>query len=103
MSLALKLEEVNLESCIYCGACFHYCILGVYKELDGEELRKLVARVAKIARMGYSEKDEFAKAELDKCTLCGYCNDVCPCLVKPKERNEIAKEKIKEQLKGGRA
>jgi ferredoxin len=98
MSLTLNLEVLNLESCIYCGACFYYCVLGVYRELSGEELRRLVARVTKIARMGYSEKDGFAKAELEKCTLCGYCNEVCPCLVKPKERNEIAKEKIKEFL-----
>jgi L-lactate utilization protein LutB len=91
------IQEAGLESCIYCGACFRYCILGVYSELDGMELKSLVSGVTRIARTGYrSGKDDRIKELLERCTLQGYCDKVCPSMVKPLLRNEIAKKRIEE-------
>jgi L-lactate utilization protein LutB len=92
-----EIIEAGLENCIYCGACFRYCILGAYSDLDGMELKSLVSGVTRIARRGYrSGKDDQIKAFLEKCTLQGYCDKVCPALVKPFLRNNIAKNKIEE-------
>ncbi len=91
------INEAGLESCIYCGACFRYCILGVYSELDGIELKSLVSGVTRIARKGYrSGKDDRIKELLERCTLQGYCDKVCPAMVKPLLRNKIAKKSIEE-------
>jgi Fe-S oxidoreductase len=72
--------DASLENCIYCGACFKYCVLNAYNELDG-------------FRGG---KDGQIKELLDRCTLQGYCDKVCPSMVKPYIRNQIAKKKIME-------
>lgn len=95
--MALELEDVGLENCIYCGACFRYCVLGAYSELDGMELKLLVSGVTRVARKGYrSGNDESIKEFLERCTLQGFCNKVCPAMVKPLLRNEIAKKRIEE-------
>lgn len=93
----LTLDKANLEKCIYCGACFKYCILNAYNELGGMELKRLVAGVTRVARRGYrGKKDEEIKKLLDRCTLQGYCDKVCPAMVKPYTRNYIAKKKMEE-------
>jgi len=90
-------EQPNLEACIYCGACFRYCILKVFDELDGMELRALVAGVTRIARNGPRLKgDERIIELLGRCTLQGYCDKVCPALVKPYLRNKMAKRRIED-------
>ncbi|RMF89937.1 MAG: 4Fe-4S dicluster domain-containing protein [Methanobacteriota archaeon] len=94
----LDLSSAALENCIYCGACFRYCVLGAYNELDGMELKALVAGVTRIARKGYRpEKDGRIKELLDRCTLQGYCNKVCPAMVNPLVRNRVAKKRIEEE------
>lgn len=99
----LELKSLKLENCIYCGACFHFCVLHAYDELNGEELRKLVAGVAKIVRSDYNpEKNAWLAEELEKCNLCRYCDDICPCLVNPSVRNEIAKAKIESRERIGK-
>lgn len=97
--MVLHLDDADLENCIYCGACFRYCILGAYSELDGMELKKLVSGVTRIARSGYrSERDSWVKEYLDRCTLQGYCDKVCPAMVRPLIRNKIAKKRIREAV-----
>lgn len=92
-----SIEEANLQDCIFCGACFRYCILGVYNELDGMELKNLVSGVTRIARRGYRPgKDDGVGELLQRCTLQGYCDKVCPAMVRPFLRNEIAKKKMEE-------
>jgi L-lactate utilization protein LutB len=89
--------DASLENCIYCGACFKYCVLNAYNELDGLELKSLVTGVTRIARQGFrGGKDGQIKELLDRCTLQGYCDKVCPSMVKPYIRNQIAKKKIME-------
>ncbi len=93
-----SIEAANIDDCIYCGACFRYCVLHVYEELDGMELKNLVSGVTRIARRGYKpDRDARIREFLDKCTLQGYCNKVCPALVKPLLRNEIAKKRIEDE------
>ena len=95
--MEFSLDEANLEDCIYCGACFRYCILRAYDELDGMELKELVSGVTRIARRGYrGEADQKIKDFLDRCSLRGYCDNVCPALVKPFIRNAVAKKRIEE-------
>jgi Fe-S oxidoreductase len=95
MKKSFDLSEANVENCIYCGACFRSCILNAYDELDGMELKKLVSGVTRIAKRGYqNDKDRSIKEFLDRCTLQGYCDKVCPSMVKPYIRNYIAKENI---------
>jgi L-lactate utilization protein LutB len=90
-------ERAQLENCIYCGACFKYCILNVYDELDGLELKSLVAGVTRIVRKGYrGERDDRIKKLLERCTLQGYCDKACPSMVKPYLRNQIAKKRMDE-------
>ncbi len=90
-----SIEKANLQDCIFCGACFRYCILGAYNELDGMELKNLVSGVTRIARRGYRHgKDDWIRELLDRCTIQGYCDTVCPALVKPSLRNQIAKSQI---------
>ena len=90
-------DDVGLENCIYCGACFRYCSLNAYKELDGMELKALVAAVTRIARRGFRpEKDMQVKELLDRCTLQGDCDRVCPAMVRPFLRNKAAKKKMEE-------
>lgn len=90
-----KLKEANLENCIYCGACFRYCVLDLFNELDGDGLKELVAGAVRIARKGYDQKrDEKIKSFLDRCVLKGDCDRVCPAMVKPSLRNQIAKNRI---------
>ncbi len=97
--MILGAGEVGLEKCIYCGACFRYCSLNAYKELDGMELKSLVSGVTRIARKGYrSGKDDHIKELLERCTLQGDCDKVCPAMVKPYLRNSIAKKRIEEEL-----
>jgi L-lactate utilization protein LutB len=91
------IDQANLENCIYCGACFKYCVLKAYEELDGMELKSLVSGVTRIARRGYNEeKDKKVKSYLDRCSLQGECDKVCPTMVKPSLRNKIAKKRIEE-------
>jgi Fe-S oxidoreductase len=94
--MSLELEETKLENCVYCGACFKYCIIHAYDELDGMKLKSLVVGVTRIAKKGYrgGDKDKKVKELLDMCTLQGYCDKVCPAMVKPFMRNEIAKKRI---------
>jgi Fe-S oxidoreductase len=95
--MALGADEVGLENCIYCGACFRYCSLNAYKELDGMELNSLVSAVTRIARRGFRpEKDMKVKELLDRCTLQGDCDRVCPAMVRPFLRNKAAKSKSEE-------
>jgi L-lactate utilization protein LutB len=95
--MAYDIAEAKLENCIYCGACFRYCVLGAYNDLDGEELKGLVAGVARIARKGPRSKgDEKIKELLDRCTLQGGCDKVCPAMVRPYIRNHIAKKRMEE-------
>lgn len=90
-----KLEDAQLENCIYCGACFKNCVLGVYNGLDGMELKALVSGVTKIARRGYrGESDEQIRGLLDRCTLQKDCDRFCPSKVKPSLRNRIAKQRM---------
>ncbi len=92
-----RLEDAHLENCIYCGACFKNCVLGVYGELDGMELKALVSGVTRIARRGYrGESDEQIKRLLDRCTLQADCDRFCPALVKPSLRNSVAKQRMEE-------
>jgi Fe-S oxidoreductase len=72
-------------------------VLHAYDELEGMELKSLVAGVTRVAKRGYQgKKDVKIKELLDKCTLQGYCDKVCPTMVKPYLRNQIAKKRIEE-------
>ncbi len=94
----MDLSEAKIENCIYCGACFRYCILHAFDELDGMELRRLVAGITRVARRGYRKnRDREVKKLLDRCTLQGYCDSVCPTMVSPLIRNKIAKERMEER------
>ena len=63
------------------------------------ELKKLVSSIVRISRKGFNtEKDKLVKEMLDRCTLQGYCDKVCPSMVKPFLRNQIAKNRIKEGI-----
>jgi Fe-S oxidoreductase len=95
--MTFDITEAHLENCIYCGACFRYCVLGAYNDLDGEELKHLVAGAARVARKGYRGKgDEKIRELLDRCTLQGDCEKVCPAMVRPYIRNGVAKKRVEE-------
>jgi Fe-S oxidoreductase len=97
--MKLDLARANLENCIYCGACFRYCVLQAYDELDGLELKHLVAGVTRVVKRGYRpERDKEVKDFLDRCTLEGYCDKVCPTMVRPYLRNQIAKKRIEDRI-----
>lgn len=86
-SIILKTDEnIRTIACLRCGACTNVCPVKLSPALINENLNNI---------------EMLKKLKADKCISCGLCTFICPSKLYVREAVNIAKNKLREEVKNG--